>query len=77
MLGASCSSDSQCPSGWCATDNPAGECTADCMTDAECGVTGACLAESDGYGTCYLRCSSNAGCRSRYVCDAAGVCLPQ
>jgi hypothetical protein len=75
-IGAPCSADAQCASGWCFTDNPGGECTSECQADAECGPNRWCVDEGDGTSTCYLTCVSATGCRSGYQCSS-GICVPQ
>jgi hypothetical protein len=76
-IGAACATDAQCASDWCYTDNPGGECTSDCLTEADCGAAGTCVDEGDGYSTCYLKCTGVQGCRSGYECSSGGICVPQ
>ena len=55
----------------------AGQCSAPCDTDVDCGETGVCLSVlGDHY--CFARCVNDAACSNGFVCtsglDGLGVC---
>jgi serine protease len=80
QVGLACTSDAQCPGGFCATGFPGGYCTIDCLS-ASCPAGSQCYGSSDNtVAYCLATCGSQFDCRTGYVCadDGAGggACVP-
>lgn len=71
IVGGPCREDVDCAAGLrCDKDDPGGECTKACASDAECGPQGACNAEKE----CLQACKAPEDCkRAGYTCITSGA----
>ncbi len=82
-FGAPCATNSECTAGSICFDTvrfgwPGGYCTTPCDADRPCAANQFCLVGNGGggFGTCRLKCSTDADCgRDGYMCNA-GLCQP-
>lgn len=86
--GKACTNTTDCGGGMCATQisgtgilpmalpAPDGYCTANCMTNADCGAGGVCILDVNANlgSRCYASCSGDDDCRDGYICG--GVMIP-
>ncbi len=78
MLGAPCTSDSDCDGGTCLDGMPGGYCSNVCTTSAEC-EGGLCFSlQGIDNDVCLLQCDANSDCRvaDGYACDSDNTCFP-
>lgn len=87
--GKTCTSDTECAPGTCATmvtgldgelaAAPGGYCMGACMTSTDCGSGGTCVPDlMTGAGQCYESCAADTDCRPEYLCGPlTSTCRPK
>jgi serine protease len=74
-VGAACTSDAQCPGGYCDTSFSGGYCTLDCST-ADCPGGSACFNVTNVGTVCLDSCATQSECRTGYTCHSVEkVCI--
>ncbi len=81
--GAACSSEAECEGAPCIGEWPGGYCTADCVSNEDCGEDATCVPVGRGSNICLANCDleDTDSCRTGYGCTSPGsigasVCIP-
>jgi serine protease len=78
QVGAACTSDAQCPGGYCDTRFTGGYCTLTCSQSVACPTGSGCYNVTDVGTICLDSCANVSECRTGYACrstNSGGVCL--